>query len=476
MPLHTTSSTAPLFEVLTEEGIERIHATVLKVFSEVGIDFPHEEALALFEKAGAVVEGERVRIPEPLVMELLSTAPSSVTLYTRDLEPAMVIGDYEAHFGTYGTAPYAYDPYTGKRDLCTRKTIADAARISDYLPNIEWAMPMGVPSDVPVATADRHQFYQAVVNQKKPLYSSTYSAEALVDVIEMVAIIAGGKDALREKPFFTTGINPSSPLRYGNDVASKLLVMADAGLPIIYNSCPLACGSSPSTMSSTIVIALVESLAGAILAQIKNPGVPVIPGGGPATMDMLTTVCGHGTPELGLMNAACAQMFRYYNIPSYGTAGASNSKVADPQAAIEATNSILLSALSGSNLIHCVASVDTCMTVLLEEFVLCDEIIAMVRRIAGGIDVNDETLAFDVIKKIGPGGHFLEEEHTLRHFREHHQSKLIDRQNYDGWIMSGAKTMNDRMTEKVHWILENHQPEPLPDKVLQKLDSMMAKY
>jgi trimethylamine---corrinoid protein Co-methyltransferase len=337
-------------------------------------------------------------------------------------------------------------------------------------------MPMGVPSDVPAPVADRHQFYQAVTNQSKTLYSSTYTAAALIDVIEMAAVIAGGMDNLRKKPFFTTGINPSSPLRYGNEVVGKLLVMAQAGLPIIYNSCPMTCGTSPATLAATITMTVVEGLAGAILAQLKNPGVAVIPGGGPSTMDMSTTVVGLGTPELGMMVAGCAQMFRFYGIPSYGTAGAANSKIPDPQAAIEFTNSILLSALSGSNLVHCGGSVDACMTISMEAFVLCDEIIAMARRIARGVKVDDETLAFDVMKKVGPGGHFLEEKHTMRHFREHHQSKLIDRQNFDGWIMTGGKSMNDLMTEKVHWVLENYQPKPLPEDVMAELGRMMARF
>jgi trimethylamine--corrinoid protein Co-methyltransferase len=476
MPFTTISKTAPLFQVLNEADIEKTHLAILDVLWDVGVEFPHEEAKKIFQKAGATIQGDRVRIPKEMVMEVLSRAPEYVTLYTREGEPAMKVGGYEVHFGTYGTAPYAYDPYTGERTLATRKTIADAAKICDALPHIEWSMPMGVPSDVPVPFADRHQFYQAVINHTKTLYSSTYTAAGLVDVIEMASVISGGKENLHQKPWFTTGINPSSPLRYGNEVIAKLLIMAGAGLPIIYNSCPMCSGTAPATMAGTVVMTVVEGLAGAILAQLVYPGVPVIPGGGPSTMDMLTTVVGQGTPELPLMVAACAQMFRYYKIPSYGTAGATNAKVIDVQAAVEDTNSILVTALAGSNLVHCLGAMDACMTVGLDAFILVDEIIAMVRRIAQGVEVTDETLAVDLIGKIGPGGHFLEERHTLKHFREHHQSKLIDRQNFDGWIMSGGKTMNDLITEKVHWILENHHPKPLPDEIQTELQRMMERF
>ncbi len=476
MPLRTTSPTAPLFEVLTQKGIEEIHGTVLKVLGEIGLDFPHEEALALFKEAGATVQDTLVRLPEQLVMEALRETPASVTLYTRDGQPAMLLEGYEVHFGTYGTAPYFYDPYTGERKLSTRESIANAARICDYLPHVEWSMPMGVPSDVPIPVADRYQFYQAIINQQKPLYSSAYTAEGMADVVEMAAVIAGGKEALRQRPFFTTGIDPSSPLRYGDEVIGKLLVMAEAGLPIIFNPMPMSSGIAPATMAGTIVLALAEDLAGLTLAQLKNPGVPIIMGGVLTTMDMLTTVCTYGAPELSLMMAGITQMCRYYKVPSYGTAGCSNSKVVDPQAAIEATNSILTSALAGSNLIHDIAVVDTGMTVSLEALVMCDEIIAMTRRIAGGVAVNEDTLAYEVIKRAGPGGHFLEDEHTLRHFRAHHHSRLIDRQNYDSWLQSGGQDMNDRMREKVHWILASHQPEPLPEDILQELDRMLERF
>jgi trimethylamine--corrinoid protein Co-methyltransferase len=461
---------------LTQQDIEKIHRTTMRVLEEIGIDFFHEQALAMFRQAGANVQGSRVRIPEGLVRDALQEAPSSMMFYTRGGEPAMLLEGTEVHFGTYGTAPFFYDPDTGERKQSTTESIAAAAKVCDYLPHIEWSMPMGVPSDVPIPVADRHQFHQAIINQEKPLYSSAYTAAGMADVVEMAAVVAGGKKELRERPFFTTGIDPSSPFRYGEEVIGKLLVMAAAGLPIILNPMPMSGGLTPTTMASTIVVALAEDLAGLILAQLKTPGVPVIMGGVLTTMDMSTTVCTYGAPELTLMMAGITQMCRFYEVPSYGTAGCSNSKVVDPQAAIEATNSILGSALAGSNLIHDVGIIDNGMTVSLEALVMCDEIIAMTRRIAGGILVDEESLAFDVMKKVGPGGHFLEEQHTLHHFREHHQSKLIDRRNYDAWIEAGAKTMNDRMQEKVFSILKYHEPAQLPKDVLAELERMLKRY
>jgi trimethylamine--corrinoid protein Co-methyltransferase len=297
----------------------------------------------------------------------------------------------------------------------------------------------------------------------------------MADVVEMAAVVAGGLDNLREKPFFTTGINPGSPLRYDHEVTGKLMVMADAGIPMLFNPMPMAGGTTPTTMASTIAIALAEGLAGITLAQLINPGVPVVTGGVLTTMDMRTTVCAYGAPELSIMMAGITEMCRFFNVPSYGTAGCSNSKVLDPQAAVEATNSLLTSAFAGSNMIHDIGLIDTGMTVSLDAFVMSDEIINMVRRIAGGLEVSEETLAYDVIAETGPGGHFLDKPHTLKHFREHYHSPMIDRQNYDEWLNSGAKTMNDKMESKVQDILNNHVPDPLPEDVVHEMEAMIER-
>jgi trimethylamine--corrinoid protein Co-methyltransferase len=159
----------------------------------------------------------------------------------------------------------------------------------------------------------------------------------------------------------------------------------------------------------------------------------------------------------------------------YGTAGCSNSKVVDQQAAIESSISILMTALSGANLVHDIGIVDNAMTVSLEALVMCDEIIAMVKRIMGGIQVTQETLALEVLEQVGPGGHFLCEEHTLRHFREHYRSTLIDRENYDVWRERGALTMGDRLKAKAQEILAEYHPEPLAEDVRQELERIVRR-
>jgi trimethylamine--corrinoid protein Co-methyltransferase len=234
-------------------------------------------------------------------------------------------------------------------------------------------------------------------------------------------------------------------------------------------------GTVPSTLAGNLVVTAAEDLCGLVIAQTKRTGTPVVMGGVLTTMDMGTGVCTYGAPELSMMMAAFAELAQYYQIPMYGTAGCSNSKVVDQQAAIESTISILMTALSGANLVHDIGIVDNAMTVSFEALVMCDEIIAMVKRMMGGIEINQDTLAMEVLEKVGPGGHFLSEEHTLRHFKEHHRSKLIDRQNYDAWMETGAATMGERMKAKVQHILAEYQPAPLPEDVQKELERIVRR-
>jgi trimethylamine--corrinoid protein Co-methyltransferase len=475
MPLSSISPHAPIFQLFTQDGIEKIQKTVSKTLSEIGVEFHHEGALEIFKKGGAVVEGQTVRIPEGLLKDSLAETPSTFTFFSRDGEPHMKMGGYEVHYGTTGTNPYWLNPYTNQRELSTRQTIRYFARLCDYLPSMEWSMPLGVPSDAPVQVADRYQFFEAVTNNSKTLYSSCYTSEGMEDVVEMAAVIAGGKEELRQKPFFTTGINPGSPLTLDYEVTGKLIVMSKAGLPILFNPMPMAGATAPSTMAGVIVIALAEGFAGLVLAQLVRPGTPIVTGGVLSPMDMNTTINTYGSPEFTLMMSGISEVLRHYKIPSYGTAGCSNAKVVDSQAALEMMQSLLVCTLAGSNMIHNLGLVDTGMTANLQAHVLGDEVAAIVRRIAGGIEVSEETLAYDVIKSVGPKGHFLGEEHTLRHFKENHYSKLIDRRKWEIWFEDGAKRMEERLTEKVFWILENHEPPPLPEDVVQELERMLSR-
>jgi trimethylamine--corrinoid protein Co-methyltransferase len=192
-------------------------------------------------------------------------------------------------------------------------------------------------------------------------------------------------------------------------------------------------------------------------------------------MDMQTATMPYGAPELSMLCAAEAEIARYLGVPVWTTAGVSDSKLVDEQAAMEGAMSVVLAGLSGADLIHNVGFIVGCLTGSLQYLVMMDEAISYVKRVLRGIEVTPDTLAVDWIEKIGPGGDFLSTEHTLKHFRtEFWYPSLMDRQMREGWDHAGQKSMAEQVQEKLDRILDTHRPPPLPEEVQVEIEAILA--
>lgn len=217
-------------------------------------------------------------------------------------------------------------------------------------------------------------------------------------------------------------------------------------------------------------------MSGLVIQQLKVKGAPFIYGGIPSTMDMKTSIVAYGAPEMSLMSAAMTDMAHYYKLPVFTTAGCGDAKFVDQQFAVEAALSCLMAALSGGHLIHDTALMDAAQMVSPEGIVLVDEIVAMVKRIMGGVPVNDETLALNVVREVGPGGHYLDHKHTYKHFREMWYPNFFDRVRHDVWMMGSQASIGDKINAKTREILETHQVPSLPNDVLAALDEIEGKW
>jgi trimethylamine--corrinoid protein Co-methyltransferase len=270
-------------------------------------------------------------------------------------------------------------------------------------------------------------------------------------------------------------IEPSSPLTNSVEAVEKILYAAETGIPAIYTPCIMAGGTGPVTLAGTMVQALAEYLTGMVLAQRKRKGAGVIMGGVNSPMDMATSILSYGAPELALVSAAMTDVSKWLGVPMFSTAGCSDSKVLDQQAAIEATLSIIIAALSGANLIHDVGYLESGLLGSFDMLVMSDEVIGMAKRILGGVTVTPETLATDIIEQVGPGGHYLTQEHTRTHFRtEFWLPTLIDRQMRRTWTANGKKTMAERIRARVVDILEHHDPMPIAAGVETRLKELVT--
>ncbi len=468
---------SPVFQMLSEDQCREIYTAAVEILERTGARVYDPESKEILQKAGCWVEGETVRFPAGLTEWAVRTAPSRITMYDRDGNRCMVLEDGKTYYGPGPTNTYFRDPRTGERRRPVLKDNEEVGRVCDALPNIDFVEDLGTPTGVTDTLADVYAFYALVRNTRKPIVHWGFDIEQYEDIVAMAAAVAGGLEKLQQRPFISLYSEPSSPLMHSREAISKAVFAAKKKIPIVYTPCVMLGATTPATMAGTLAVGVAESLVGIVVSQLVYAGAPIIMGGVFAIMDMQTTVFSYGSPEFQIMQAGIAEIARYMGVPVFGTAGCTDSHIMDGQAAAEAALSILTAAQAGANMVHDVGYTGVGSCGSLEQLVISDEIIGMVRRIMRGIEVNDETLAVDVVNKVGPGGHFLEEKHTLRHFKDEIWfPTLINRMRYDEWKnVEKSSTMGERTKAKLHRILDNHTVPSLSPEVLAVLDEILAK-
>jgi trimethylamine--corrinoid protein Co-methyltransferase len=470
---------SPQFRVLSDDQLEELHLATIQIMERTGVTFQCQEAIELLGNAGADVSNpNRVKIPSSLVEQALRTAPKSITLYTRDGEPAIVLnGMTGSHFGSAPDPRVIMDPYTRKPRTCYVEDIVDRSRVIDALANIEWTYTGAANNTLPTFAgldiSDRVTLLQFILNSSKPIVCEITNVEALRDMIDLCSIVAGGEEQLRRKPFFGGSCEPVTPLVEGKDAVEKSLLCAEKGIPVVVYSMPMAGATTPATFAGCLAIANAEFLSQLVALQLKNPGAPVIYGSIPNIMEMRTTIFPYGAPEMSLMVAALTGLSHYYKLPMFGTAGCTDAYIIGAQAGAEITYQILLTMLSGADLVHDVGILYHSAIGSPEIDVFVDEIIDMVKVTMGGIDINEETIPLDLIDRVGPGGNYISEKHTLKHFRKFWVPRIFDR---SAIRVEGAKDCEDLLRERTINLMETHQPKPLPEDMVKELKKVEASW
>jgi trimethylamine--corrinoid protein Co-methyltransferase len=343
--------------------------------------------------------------------------------------------------------------------------------LADALPNFSWGMTFGTISDVPFQLADRYTAKTALTYTEKPLVVSSNNADSLREIYAMAQVAAADPGRIADAPPIASFVTTISPLVIPDHVIDQMMFCAQEGIPqVCYNGIQTG-STAPMTFAGAVVQGNAETLAGLTFIQLLRPGSPVVFGSCASIMDMRSTIFSFGAPEMNLMIAAQAQIARHYGIPFYGTAGCSDSKLPDGQAAAEAVFSVLSSLLTGANLVHDAGLLEYATMICPEQMVLVNEILSMAGQYMRGISVDEESLALEVIDRIGPGGHFLECDHTMNHFLDVWYSTIFDRNTHAKWEELGCKNMAARVREET---LEkmNHNPAPLSAEAARELDDM----
>jgi trimethylamine---corrinoid protein Co-methyltransferase len=470
---HSMSRNSASYARLGVEECQKIHEASLEILERVGIDTHDEDARNLLSRAGAKVDGIRVRIPEFLVERALALAPKRMTLYDRRGKVALRAGGYNTYYGGGSDCLHVLDHRTGKRRRGTLQDVREAAIVQDTLPELDFVMSMFLPGDVDPRIYDRYQLEVMLNHTTKPIVFVSPAFEGCVAAVEMCEIVAGGADAFQQRPFATCYINVTSGLVANAEALQKCMYLAQKGLPLLY--IPLNAGgvNAPATTAGCMASMNAGTLLGLVLAQLVREGTPVaVPGwnGGPYNLKTMV-----GNYVLADEQGVPTEMGRFYGLPVFGLGGCTDSKVLDQQCGIEATLSLLTALLHGANIVHDVGFMDSGMQGSLPLQVIANDTLGFLRAATRGVRVSDETLALEVIEELGPTGDYLSHSHTMSHFREPFYSKLADKGTYSQWVDRGATAMEERAAREVDKILDGHQAEVLPGGVQKAITQVVAR-
>jgi trimethylamine--corrinoid protein Co-methyltransferase len=458
---------------LTEDQCRRIHGASLEILERVGVRLDLQEAIDLLQKAGAKADEDNlIHVPSSLVERALATVPKKIVLHDRQGNPAMLVEGHRCFYGPGSDCLNIIDHRNGKRREPLLKDLIEAVTLCDSLSNIDFVMSMLIPSDVDKAIADRYQMEAMLSYTTKPIIFVSYEFEGCVDCVEMAEAVAGGADALRKNPTIACYINVVSGLRHNKEALQKLFYLSSKKIPSLYIPSSTAGVTSPVTPVGSLALDYAGVLLGLVLSQLKQEGAPVIiPGMPPGQLDMRTMVSTYCEPERGLAQA----LAHFYGLPMFSLGGASESKIADQQAAAEAALSLMVATLTGGNIIHDLGYLESGLTFSFAQLAICDEMVSWIKGFSREYEVSDETLGLDVVAEVGPDSQYLNTKHTLKHYRERWYPTLFERGTYDSWLEEGGKSLVERGAEKVESILGEHKPTPLDRKIGEKLQKIISR-
>ena len=450
--MNKTNVVRPHLTLLHQEQIQLIHEYSLQILSSVGVRVDSERARQIFARAigPAAIDGDRVRIPRELVEWALQSTPSTVDIYDRQGHPAFRLPD-QTRFGIGVTTLYYQDPMTDEIVTFTRKHMQDMVRLGSALSGFDVISTVGIVQDVPAKLSDLFDVLEMMANTIKPLVILVSDDDAFPAVLDLLEHLHGD---LAAQPFVIPYFNPISPLVINKGTADKMLVTIERGLPFIYSNYGMAGATTPITPAGALILLNAELLAGLTLGQLIKEGTPMILGSLPAFFDMK----GMGSfydPQSYLVDLACAEMMAFYRLPHCGTSGSGMGWGADLIASGHHWMNHLLSCMGKVGLAPFVGDNLGAKAFSPTIIVYANEIIEQARLFARGFILDDQTVALDEISQVGPGGHFLTADLTLKLFRKaYHSSRIFPKLTLEEWRARGCPRADDLLRRYTQQLLE----------------------
>ncbi len=467
--------------IFTDDEINILHQATLDLLEKTGVKVESEEALEIFHDSGAKINQKEntgiVKIPGHLIEECIKSAPGDITYHGRKQEHGYKISQGHVGFSTFGECIKVIDPETRLIQGASKKALGKASLLVDYLDQIVLLeRPMG-SLDKPAMTQAIHNFEAMVTNSSKHIFMGCNSGANARKIFEMAAVCMGGPDKFREKPIITSFVTPTSPLELVQSCCDVIIESARAGVGVAPISMVLSGATAPATLAGAIVQHNAEVLSAIALAQLTKKGTHCTYASCSTIMDLRFSTPAVGAPEYGIISAGLAKMARFYNLPSWVGGGHSDSKIPDAQAAYEAGLTATISALSGANIVYGAGCLDSGLTFDFSKLIMDSELIDNIFHVMKGIEVNEETIALDIIHEAGPGGEFLTKQHTFEHMRQMSRSSLFDRRNRDKWMeQTKGKDLTSRAYEKANQILDTHKPLALPKGADLEMKKIIKEY
>lgn len=468
MPIAVIENPRLSLNLLTDEDVRRIHTATLDVIESVGVKFPSPRALGILEAHGAQVDRATsiAKIPGQIVEEALAKAPPAYTLAALDPALDLPLDGRHSYLGTDGCGVEVMDAFTGERRRSTLQDVSDAARVADALEAIAFHWIPISAQDCPPESRSLHELLATWNVSRKHVQTETIVTEAeMRAAVEMAAVLAGGRAELRRRPVLSIMQCTLSPLAQDGGSLEAGLIAAEAGLPVGYMTIASCASTGPATLAGNLVVGNAEVLSALALMQMAYPGCPVFYAAAQTAMDLRTGAYTGGGPEDFLFGAATNCLADFYRVPLSMGAFATGAKEPGWQSAVDNAFSAFMAVASGADMLLGAGLLHGSRILSYEMLVMDAEIWSILRAMERGIPVDDETLALDAIREVGPGGNFLAHRHTKKHMRELWLPTLMDRRPYSVWEAKrdGAR---EWALEKARNILRNHRPAPL-DEALQ---------
>ncbi len=464
------------FKVLSDDEIKLIHEKTLEVLERTGVKVELKKLRDMFSDHGCTVDEETkiVKFKPDFVMEFLGKAPSGFVLCGSDIERQWPININSRVHGGLGTAMNMYSLEDGSYKEATLQDAIDHIILFEHLDNIVSSQMDVWPYDIPMHTIHAEAILGWIKNSTKSFGMGAYGVLATNDMVDLVEIAVGGKDVIQNRHPYMTIISIQSPLSSAQIQLEGLVVLAERGQPTLMSPEAMAGTTAPVTLAGLLVQHNAEVISHILMAQVVNPGVPVMYGSVSTIAEMKRGTVALGSVETGLISAAAVQLAHHYKIPCRCVAGATEAKTLDMQCALERERSMLMAALSGGNYITSVGTIESTCAGAHELAAIDNEIIGGVERAVRGIEVSEDSLAVDLINKVGPDGSYIMEEHTQMNFRkEHFIPKLADRDKRDIWEQGGSREMVDRARDMAKRILADHRERELDSKMHKELESFV---